>query len=305
MVVEPHIETIELGEDSDTEESIGKQIEDIGDPESSSDIPVETEPSLQLETRQCDNTVAVNVKTEPVEEDGLSNVQVIAATHVTQLEIPDESPEQDSEVSCQTIEKRTGANTKHDDDDDITCTDILNLDDVSPNQPNGSEENVEKISSPDSEDDVVQIPSIVPEINIDLDLPRKEAPTEEIMPVISSVSSTVKIEKVTDVLVDDMLKVNTYNSIDDLIKDKVETFLNTPKENIHFEENKPDVSAINLKNKTLDLTAIDLMADLNFNDDGLEFIDDGVEFVEEVNEPKIGEDSCHNFMLSLAIIIYQ
>lgn len=305
MVVEPHIETIELGEDSDTEESIGKQIEDIGDPESSSDIPAETEPSLQLETRQCDNTVAVNVKTEPVEEDGLSNVQVIAATHVTQLEIPDESPEQDSEVSCQTIEKRTGANTKHDDDDDITCTDILNLDDVSPNQPNGSEENVEKISSPDSEDDVVQIPSIVPEINIDLDLPRKEAPTEEIMPVISSVSSTVKIEKVTDVLVDDMLKVNTYNSIDDLIKDKVETFLNTPKENIHFEENKPDVSAINLKNKTLDLTAIDLMADLNFNDDGLEFIDDGVEFVEEVNEPKIGEDSCHNFMLSLAIIIYQ
>lgn len=106
--MEPHIETIELGEDSDTEESIGKQIEDIGDPESSSDIPVETEPSLQLETRQCDNTVAVNVKTETVEEDGLSNVQVIAATHVTELEIPDESPEQDSEVSCQTIEKGLG-----------------------------------------------------------------------------------------------------------------------------------------------------------------------------------------------------
>ncbi|KAI8432710.1 hypothetical protein MSG28_013673 [Choristoneura fumiferana] len=303
VVVEPVIETIELAEDSDTEECKGDQIEDTADPESSNDVPAETDPPLQHETTQSNNIV--HFKSEPIEEDGLSNVQVIAATHVTELEIPDESPEHDSEVSCQTAEKKTEDNLDNDDDvDDVMCTDILQLDNESPNKPKSSEGNVEIVSSNSrgSEDDVIEIPSVVTAINFDLGSP-KEAPTDEIMPVISSVSSTVKTQEIIDGLVDDIIKLkadeycrndtkevsdeSNANTVDDLIKDKVETFLKTPKDTIKFEEKKPDVSAINLNSETLDLTAIDLMADLNFNDDGLEFIDDGVEFVEEMIEPKI------------------
>ncbi|XP_063369513.1 uncharacterized protein LOC134657863 [Cydia amplana] len=280
VVVEPVIETIDLRLESDPEDQNDDEMEDTSDPERSNDatdithpateedIPVAQEnpvteeeiPVAEEGTLINDEASGIQVKTEPMEEDGLSNVQLISAAHVPEVEIPDDSPDETAEV--------VSTNS----DEIVVKSEVSQME-----------------TSPDDEDDVIQIPGATPVVELSPEIVQRETAD-----VPSNVPCDVDIINDSDDAVDDIIKVKAdeycrkkdevpvekNNAIDDLIKDKLETYLKRPKEAIPLVDKKPDVDSIDLKNKA-NVAAIDLMADLNFVDDGIEFVDDGVEFIEE------------------------
>ncbi|XP_063387795.1 uncharacterized protein LOC134673726 isoform X2 [Cydia fagiglandana] len=280
VVVEPVIETIDLRIESDPEDQNDDEIEDTSDPERSNDATDITHPATEDEFPVPENPITeeempvaeeipinddasgIQVKTEPMEEDGLSNVQLISATHVPEVEIPDDGPDETPEA----------ASTNS--DEVVVKSEVSQM----------------ETSQDDDEDDVIEIPSVTPVVERSPDIVQREA--AEIPS--NNVPCDADIINDSDEAVDDIIKVKAdeycrkkeevpvekNNAIDDLIKDKLETYLKTPKEAISLSDKKPDVDSIDLKNKA-NVAAIDLMADLNFVDDGIEFVDDGVEFIEE------------------------
>ncbi|XP_061724182.1 uncharacterized protein LOC133530303 [Cydia pomonella] len=283
VVVEPVIETIDLRLESDPEDQNDDEMEDTSDPERSNDATDITHPATEDETPVGeeeklvteeevpvneeipinDETSGIKVKTEPMEEDGLSNVQVISATHVPEVEIPDDSPDETPEV--------VSTNS-----DEVVVKSEVSQMETSPD---------------DDEDDIIEIPSVTPVVELS---PEKNIERETAEIPTNNVPCDVDIINDSDDAVNDIIKVKAdeycrkrdevpfekKNEIDDLIKDKVETYLKTPKDTISLSDKKPNGATNDLKNKA-NAAAIDLMADLNFVDDGIEFVDDGVEFIEE------------------------
>ncbi|XP_063542492.1 uncharacterized protein LOC134751078 [Cydia strobilella] len=298
VVVEPVIETIDLRLESDPEDQNDDDMEDTSDPERSNDatdithpateeeipvagnensvteeeIPVAKEenpvtreeiPVAEEEITINDEASGIQVKAEPMEEDGLSNVQLISATHVPEVEITDDSPDETPEVASTNL------------DEIVVKSEVSQMETI----------------PDDDEDDLIEIPSVTPVVELS---PEKNVQRKTAEIPSNNVPFDVDIINDRDDAVDDIIKVKAdeycrkknevhvekNNAIDDLIKDKVETYLKMPKEAISLSDKKPDVDSIDLKNKA-NVAAIDLMADLNFVDDGIEFVDDGVEFIEE------------------------
>lgn len=247
--MEPVIESIDLGADSDSDHQTDTS------PNSQSHERT-TNPVLNNEHRTETTVNLAAVKKEPVDEvDGLSNVKILEATHIPSEVLNTEDIDTNSKIDGKMKTELDFVDPKEERQTSIQtelCVEVTAV-------------NAHKHISGTTpvEDDREDLNPII-KGKVDKYLATKEEKEQEVVQLDSDYELGNKSnEDWQKVSVKDTNEESNDSVVDDIIKQRAEEFIK-----------KSDV-------KNPDTLELDIPSDLNFVDEGIEFVDDGIEYVDE------------------------